>query len=371
MGLGLLRLLLAVFVAYSHFPGSVLAPNLAVSAVVAFYFISGYLMRLSYERFAIKANPVRSFYIDRFIRIYPTFLIVFVVTLVMAKTDYISAPSIDELRIRQILLELTIIPQNYAMVSWDLSFAIVPLAWSLGVEIQWYLLVPFVFLLPARIRWPLTIAMLALQFLVFMPSLTGIGGTTCDYFDADWLRCNALSDLLGYRLLFFVGAVFLLGDLVASNRQRPGVNQYLLIAITLAYGYLYFVHLADSGDVLTSTLAIEVSLAMIVFVPLSYFCLRSMQTRRENPIDWLLGKLAYPVFLAHFLARWIVDAQVGNFTYDPPRSNIAEYFYWTMILALGLAIIQAVVDHYRYKIRGFQRLSSAEPPSDAPAIRGE
>ena len=49
--LGILRFILAMLVLLSHIPGLGMPLNPGVSAVILFYFISGYLMGRSYRRF--------------------------------------------------------------------------------------------------------------------------------------------------------------------------------------------------------------------------------------------------------------------------------------------------------------------------------
>lgn len=371
MGLGVFRFFLAAFVAYSHFPGDTLrvqTPNLAVSAVIAFYFISGYLMRVSYERFHAKEpRPIRAFYVDRVVRLFPCFLIVFFVSLALAKIHWIDVPEIAALSLKDTLFELTIFAQNAGLVTHYFTIAVIPPAWSVGVELQWYLLVPFVFLLPSRLRWTLTFGFLTLQMLAFMPTVTGIGGTVCDYIKIDWLSCNLVSDMFGYRMFLFAGGVFMLGDLVACHRGDSKVCQTILIVSSSMFAFLYFVYNADSGDFFATQMSTEVSIGMVVFIPLGFACLQRPSTRGANIFDWACGKLAYPVFLSHFLAYWIVDAHIGNFTFDPPRSNIAEYFVVTIIIAGGLAFVQERIDLYRYKLRGFTSSSPSKTEAISPS----
>ncbi|MET3900816.1 peptidoglycan/LPS O-acetylase OafA/YrhL [Devosia sp. UYZn731] len=80
--MGTFRFLLASLVMLSHFPGVYLKSNLGQSSVLAFYFISGWLMAMSYERFVAKsASPNTAFFLDRFIKIWPSYALVFVVSL--------------------------------------------------------------------------------------------------------------------------------------------------------------------------------------------------------------------------------------------------------------------------------------------------
>lgn len=72
--MGYFRLILAMLVASSHFENQWRPVNLGVASVIAFYFISGYLMNQSFVKFKSASNsPIMHFYIDRLLRIYPSF----------------------------------------------------------------------------------------------------------------------------------------------------------------------------------------------------------------------------------------------------------------------------------------------------------
>lgn len=70
--LGIVRFVLAVLVLLSHIPGLGMPLNPGVSAVILFYFISGYLMARSYLRFQQhSAQPSRDFYMGRLLKLMP------------------------------------------------------------------------------------------------------------------------------------------------------------------------------------------------------------------------------------------------------------------------------------------------------------
>lgn len=75
--LGILRFILAMLVLLSHIPGLGMPLNPGVSAVILFYFISGYLMGRSYRRFQQHSQqPIRDFYLDRLLKLMPQYSVV-------------------------------------------------------------------------------------------------------------------------------------------------------------------------------------------------------------------------------------------------------------------------------------------------------
>lgn len=71
---GYVQIFACRLVMLSHFPGVYLMSNLGQSAVLAFYFISGWHMAMSYARFKAKGpSPNSAFFMDRAIKIWPSY----------------------------------------------------------------------------------------------------------------------------------------------------------------------------------------------------------------------------------------------------------------------------------------------------------
>ena len=86
------------------------------------------------------------FYLERIFRIYPLFIIIALLTVFF----FITTGSADySLTFNVLWKNLLIVPTNYPMFI-DSSFfnetnySIVPISWSLGLELQAYLVLPFV-----------------------------------------------------------------------------------------------------------------------------------------------------------------------------------------------------------------------------------
>lgn len=342
---GTVRLLLAIFVAYSHFPGSSLPINLGVSAVIGFYFLAGYLMSASYTRLVSRPAPIRKFYVDRFLRIFPCFFIIFIMTLL-----YSSISTAIDFRESSVFFEFFIIPQNYFFI-FNFTSDVVPPAWSLGAELQWYLLLPFYFLIPNNIKIILLLIFILGQSFVFLPNLFGI----FEFYYNDSCRiiatpkCFAASDLFGYRLLIFVSIPFMIGHLFHDQKS------YKINSTVISLCYLYFIIIF----VILSSLrqdywvpTIDVLVGYVFIIPLSIGSL-SIENKyillNKNTDRWV-GKFAYPIFLSHFLSMWVANDITNNIVV---LSKCYIIIVWinTLLISIMLVLMQELVDKFRYRIR--------------------
>lgn len=140
---GTLRLILALMVAISH-DGyySVYGINPGRVAVVCFYIISGFVMTGIIRSYYF--NKTGSFYIDRVMRIYPQYLFFVFLTITMFWISgsgpwFIWHDGYDY-KINYIY-NLTLVPLDFHRVA-EIN-QLIPSAWTLGLEIQFYIVLPF------------------------------------------------------------------------------------------------------------------------------------------------------------------------------------------------------------------------------------
>ncbi|QJC55212.1 O-acetyltransferase OatA [Polaromonas vacuolata] len=278
--LGTLRLLLALAVAASHTNLRMFGLNPGVMAVVGFYLISGYVMAGLIRRHYSQGAQAPAFYLDRAIRLLPQYLFYAGLTLAwygftQANTQFLShAPSAGDL-----VNNLLIIPLNYYMYNGSDGYTLIPPAWSLGAEVQFYLLAPWLLVWPKRL---LAFGLLSLS--VYLAALAGI-------INSDWF---------GYRLLPGVLLFFLLGawlqGLHQQGQQRQAQAMTLGVAAlaTLAIGLLFI-----NGN-LRQPYNFETLLGLIFGLLL----LQALATRPRTRWDGLAGDISYGVFLNHFLIIW-------------------------------------------------------------------
>lgn len=144
---GVYRFLLALLVVIEH-AGLIKNFHVGAVGVIGFYILAGYVMNHSFrQNFSLQLSKVPQFYLDRFLRIYPIYwFILFVVVLFFIA---IEARSIH-LNGWNLLTNISLVPLNFFMfldakdifIVRDSAFPISP-APSVGLEIQFYLLIPF------------------------------------------------------------------------------------------------------------------------------------------------------------------------------------------------------------------------------------
>ena len=283
--LGTLRLLLAVLVAISHAGMHPRGLNPGVVAVIGFYLISGYVMAGLIRRHYAQPQAASAFYLDRAIRLLPQYL--FYILLTLAWHLYSRADNNFLSRIPgpvDLFNNLTVVPLNYYMFNGSDRYTLIPPAWSLGAEAQFYLLAPFVLLWPKRL---LAVGLLGLG--TYVAALAGL-------INSDWF---------GYRLLPGVLLFFLLGAYLQQlhhHQQRTralGITALVVALATLTIGLLHH----------NGTLRQPYNLETLLGLLLGIVALQLLATRARSAWDDLAGDLSYGVFLNHFLIIWVVYPQ--------------------------------------------------------------
>ncbi len=280
--MGLFRLFLASLVLISHLGISIAGINPGVSAVVVFYLLAGSVVARLWRRRPGQGLVAGAlwFYHDRAWRILPLYFfcmaIALLVWLLGATSPFLSRPP----QAAEWLANLTIIPLNYYMFSGVDAFTLLPPAWSLGVELQFYLLVPLL------LGFPLLAGIAGvLSLLVF--ALAQLG----------WLN----TDIFGYRLLAGVGFVFLAGTLLGQSSR---LARWLLGGLWLAsLGYLLAL-LAVGRHVPYN---LEVALGLVLGLPLLVALQRLHLAGRWERLQRLAGELSYGLFLLHFPVIWALQ----------------------------------------------------------------
>ncbi len=332
--LGLLRTTLSLFVFLSHMPKLGIGFPIGSFSVTLFYFISGFLISRSYENFRARSRvPAIGFYLDRLVRIYPGYVAALLLTILLIKTgrgDFYSIGAIFPPP------ELTghVLRWNAYLLRLNMDIpAIDGPTWSLAAEMQFYLVLPLLAVLPFPLFAAVVAASMGVQQYAYHTLPPG---------DADWLA---------YRSLYGMMFVFCMGICLARRDDRRFAR--LLAAVVVAQVAILAIAYPMTRPFANYSVT-AIALAVLVAVPVVDFALRS-GTPWLKPIDRFVGDLCYPIFLVHFPAMYCADLLY------PQGRDLPPQWY---ALALGLCLVFALALHFaiqvpseklRYAIRGFSR----------------
>lgn len=282
--MGALRYLLSLLVLISHMGISVLGVNPGVVAVVIFYLLSGFVVQKLLSRQPITGSAAWQFYRDRSWRIMPLYLAALALATGLwalgAQSAFIARPPGGG----EWLANLLIIPLNYYMYSGIDQFTLLPPAWSLGAEVQYYLLAPLLVMLPPLL-WR---AILLASLLVFSLAQLALLNT----------------DTFGYRLLAGVLFIFMLGMHMASLYQQQRLYSRPLVLLWLvAAGYLGALLYSGQHRPYDQDVATGLVLGIVLVSGLARVRLSGALQR----FNQLAGNAAYGVFLVHFPVIWFVE----------------------------------------------------------------
>ena len=294
---GALRFFLAVIVVVEHLGASLHIPGVArefnqgIFAVVLFYILSGYIMAYFFKNvFGNLLSNSLSFYQDRIFRIFPQFLFFAFLTIVFLLLTKFGNPKFE---LKTLFLNLLVVPLNYYMYL-DLTilrdpvalqrWTLVPPGWSLGVELQYYALVPFLFFVRKA------------RLFISVISLT--------VFTLVSLLYSHHAENLCFRLLPGVLFIFLSGAFIfyINNSEDKKTVRTDLIYLCMIYciSCLMLVVLKLNSTIEEGFL-LETLSGLVIGIPLISFL---SGIKIKSSIDDFLGHLSYGIYLGHTLVIW-------------------------------------------------------------------
>ncbi len=317
--MGALRLLLALAVVLDHAgPLGGLRMTGGLVAVETFFVISGFYMALVLNRKYVGPGDTAKFYVNRFLRIFPAYWLVQLATLGATFVGMVALASPSTLtrfvehwptlegttRVFLVATNVLLFGQDWADffaigAHGELAFAehlaqaplpayefmFTPQAWSLGTELTFYVVAPFI----VRRRWPVIAGVAAGSVLLRALLYQRLG-----LFDDPWnLRFFPVE--LGMFLAGVLAYKYYEAHAAAFREARFGRWPRLATATVIA-AVVGFQFVPSVGEWLHFDVRTWLFYGLVaVSIPFVFEC------TRRSAIDRWIGELSYPVYLSHLL----------------------------------------------------------------------
>lgn len=212
--LGSYRLLLSLLVALSHAGVSIAGVNPGICAVISFYLLSGQSTSLLIRYSYMGQERIVPFYVDRLLRLFPQFLLYSLLAGIVLITVSVSSPYTIAFTPMKVFLNLLMLPQGYLFAHTLEGAQLLPQSWALGLQLSFYLAVPWLLLwFPGPQLYLTGLASMA----VFLLAYVGLVNT----------------DAVGYRLLPGTFFMFLAGMAFADDRLFARRYRIAVLAFAL------------------------------------------------------------------------------------------------------------------------------------------
>jgi len=264
-------------------------------------------------------RPITYFFIRRFFRIAPLFycgIVFYLIAWGTGPRDF--APT--GIHPHQIVLTALFLHGWWP----DAINSVVPGGWSIAVEMNFYLLLPLLFLLLTTLRRAV------IAFVISVPITIGISIAV-----AKLARASGDPTLLSGFTYYWLPrqfAVFLLGIIVFHLSRKP--CNPALAKLTAILGLLGLIAVSLIGDRIPDTyLAHSICFAIILVA------LRSAPFRLlVNPATRLLGTISFSAYICHFVALDVATATLPKLSFLPTDQSLIIFaVLWVLGLVLTCA----------------------------------
>lgn len=325
---GAFRFLLAATVLIGHV--FVDCPfHMGEAAVTDFFIISGYVMTcLIRDNYGAFGRPTLYFYADRFLRIFPQYIFYIAITQIgllcfpflFFSGFFKGTPSLSIFFANSL-----IVPVNYFFYFPALaSYLLIPAAWSLGLEEQFYWIFPALVFKPwiGRITTALSVATFLTAYGEIIPS-----------------------DIWGYRLLPGVLFIFMLGKSLADFNRTKDAEAFATALIL----YLLCVTLLAITLLQPEPLK-NLSIHELTGVVLGFPIIVILSRLSRNKWDDIIGSSSYGIFLNHIL---IVNLLIrfDFFVGSRIEATLASLVLSTACSFGSYYLVEKTLVQYRMKIR--------------------
>lgn len=324
---GIFRFFLATLVVLNHVGVKSHGVNPGPIGVIGFYIISGYVVSYILD-YRIHGKILKSFYLERFFRIYPQFLFHLAVSIIfILLTGHTMGMTETPPGIKSIGANLLLFPLQFkAFSSYLFSILYVPTSWSLSLEVSFYLVAPFIIK-----RWFLDI-IAGISFLIFLLAVLKVLPPSAHAYS--------------YATIFGTLHFFILGTWLQRGQMRKVWGWILAMLLSILAVTIW----ASFNPPHVQEVFIGGLLGILIIKGLANY-----KNKRLKHVDDFLGRLSYPVFLNHFLFIWSfewlgVPVQILN-------SQFAIVILSWLFGWVAYRVVERPLDNFRRSLRVSQEPS--------------
>lgn len=285
---GLFRLILAALVMYGHLVA--IHGFRSHYAVWGFYTLSGFLMTLVLSEKYNDKGGLKKFALNRFLRIYPTYWIVLIMTLILvvltiglSDVNTFHGAMVIPKTFKDVLFNLDILGLSYGK-----GVRLVPPAWALSIEVTYYILIALLMSKSKIFTW-----------VVFVISLV-------------WFSVNLNRGIENYYSYIICGFPFAIGallyyykDVFKIDLELSSVYYYTMFTLAIL-GYFFFFYLVKRFNIEPYGIGLILNQIIVSVFVLVLYKLKFKEIKSIRKIDKILGDLSYPVYLIHWFVGYLI-----------------------------------------------------------------
>jgi len=339
-------------------------PETGFLGVDLFFFISGFVLMLPYAHARLTGAPpptLAHFFSRRFLKIVPSYVLAIVLMIAIGYQTYAHPAD----AVKDVGFHLLFIHNWFAATNGSIDSVM----WSLGAEIQFYVLFPLI--VPAFVRWPLRSALALFA--------VANGWRLWAMLSNHYFYAQRLEQLPAYVDLFAAGMLAAFAYVaIATRRPELAQRRRLFTALSVA-GFIAFGALVLnlyghrwSDHPWPETWKVEwrsaIALAYLAIGLGSLFAVRGYQVLLANRALLFLAAISYNLYLWHQpLGRILVKLHVPPYvTADPHDDRHWMFVFQFVAIPLVLAVAALLTYAFEQPILRLGKRRRTTRPTPAP-----